>query len=165
VRTIFILAIAFAVQAASDSLPDPNLTPGDTMHIDPATFCNPGYTKLVRDVPQSLKDSVYKRYGITEHVTGQMEIDHLIPLCAGGSNSIKNLWPESYLTQPWNAHKKDVLELRLRRLICTGHISVLEAQQAIAKNWIEVYKKYVEEPKRKNKLKTAQENSILPVDQ
>lgn len=150
-KLLFIIAIAFTVQAASDSLPDPKLTPGDTMHIDLATFCNPGYTKTVRDVPQSLKKEVYKRYGITWHKGDRKECDHLVPLCLGGSNDIKNLWPQSYLTEPWNAHKKDVLELRLRRLVCTGHLNLQEAQQAIATNWIEAYKKYVKAPKKKNR--------------
>jgi hypothetical protein len=151
VRLLIILITALSVQAASDSLPNPSLTPGDTMHVDPMALCTPGYTKIVRDVPQSLKDSIYKRYGVTEHKTGDYEIDHLIPLCLGGANTVTNLWPQSYLTQPWNAHKKDVLEVRLRRLVCTGHLSLIEAQQAIATDWIQAYRKYIEEPRQKAK--------------
>jgi hypothetical protein len=38
------------------------------------------------------------------------EMDHLIPLSLGGSNRQKNLWPQSEITEPWNAHVKDKLE-------------------------------------------------------
>ena len=33
--------------------------------------------------------------GVTSHGSGDCEVDHLIPLELGDSNSIKNLWPES----------------------------------------------------------------------
>jgi 5-methylcytosine-specific restriction endonuclease McrA len=58
-------------------------------------LCVPGYTKKVRNVPAEMKREVYEEYGITSHESGDYEVDHLIPLELGGSNSIKNLWPES----------------------------------------------------------------------
>ena len=61
----------------------------------------------------------------------------------GGSNSIKNLWPESYRTSPWNARVKDRLENRLHELECDGDLDLKTAQREIAANWIEAYKKYV----------------------
>lgn len=53
-----------------------------------------------------VKHEVFAEYGITEHLPGEYEVDHLIPLSIGSSNSIKNLWPESYGTV-WNAPVKD----------------------------------------------------------
>jgi hypothetical protein len=97
-------------------LPDPKLTPGATLPVTKDDICVPGYTKKVRDVPQSVKDQVYAEYGITSHQPREFEIDHLISLELGGSNSIKNLWPESYLTKPWNAHVKDQLKNWLHEL-------------------------------------------------
>jgi hypothetical protein len=97
----------------------------------------------VRDVPAEMKRQVYREYGIISHGPGDYEIDHLIPLELGGSNSIKNLWPESHRTSPWNAQVKDRLEDKLHELVCSGQLDLKTAQQAIASNWIEAYKKYV----------------------
>ena len=60
----------------------------------------------------------------------------------GGSNNIKNLFPESYTTQPWNAHKKDKLENKLHKLVCTNQITLQEAQQEISNDWRKAYCKY-----------------------
>jgi hypothetical protein len=130
----------------SQFLPDSTLTPGDTLPGAMEHICTSGYTKTVRHVPASLKKKVYKLYGITHHKRGEYEIDHLISLELGGSNDIKNLWPQPYLTKPWNAHKKDRLETRLKRLICVHKITLQEAQYAIAHDWVAAYKKYIQEP-------------------
>ncbi len=124
-------------------LPDPRMTPGDSLTTDPAVICVPGYTKSVRNVPQALKEQIYREYGITSRESGEYEIDHLISLELGGSNSARNLWPESFQTQPLNAHVKDVLENKLHELACGGKITFPAAQQAIAQNWEEAYVKYV----------------------
>jgi hypothetical protein len=44
------------------SLPDPKLTPGDTLAVTKADICTSGYTKLVRAVPVSVKREVYAGY-------------------------------------------------------------------------------------------------------
>ena len=49
-------------------------------------------------------------------------VTRLISLELGGSNSIRNLWPESYRTEPWNARTKDTLENRLHELVCSGKL-------------------------------------------
>jgi hypothetical protein len=124
-------------------LPDPRLTPGDVLPVTAQDFCVTGYSKKVRHVPAAVKRKVYEEYGITQHGKGEYEVDHLISLELGGSNSIRNLWPQSYLTQPWNARVKDVLENDLHRRICAGTIDVKTAQRMIATDWIAAYKKYI----------------------
>ena len=122
-------------------LPDPRMTPGSALDVTAQDICVPGYTKKVRNVPQAVKEQAYKNYGILHHGKGEFEVDHLISLELGGSNSIKNLWPESYLTEPWNAHVKDALENELHKRICNGTMDMKAAQGCIAKDWISCYKK------------------------
>jgi hypothetical protein len=108
-------------------------------------ICTPDYSKKVRNVPTSVKRRVFQEYGIISHEPGKYEVDHLISLELGGSNSIKNLWPESYRGQK-NAHVKDRLENRLHRLVCSGGLDLKTAQQEIAKDWLAAYRKYIGEP-------------------
>ncbi|GAA4012340.1 hypothetical protein GCM10022631_25190 [Deinococcus rubellus] len=137
------LGMGLAYNQNAPILPDPKLSPGDVLTSDKAIICVSGYTKTVRNVPQSLKEQVYKEYGITSRESGEYEIDHIVSLELGGSNSIRNLFPESYKTQPLNAHVKDTLENKLHALACGGQISMQDAQQAIASNWTAAYVKYV----------------------
>ena len=148
---MFIRALAFLLVFAQVVLaqqptpiePDPKLTPGDAFDVTVQDLCVPGYSRKVRNVPAEMKREVYREYGITSHESGDYEVDHLIPLELGGSNSIKNLWPESHRTTPWSAQVKDRLEGKLHELVCSGQLDLKAAQQAIASNWIEAYKKYV----------------------
>jgi hypothetical protein len=140
--TLLTLVSPLRAQQPEPILPDPKLTPGDAFEVSVDDVCTPGYSKKVRNVPQSVKEAVYREYGVTEHHAGDYEIDHLISLELGGSNSIRNLWPESYHTV-WNARVKDRLENKLHELVCSGQLDLKTARQEIARNWIEAYKKYV----------------------
>ena len=150
---VFIAAFAATVAVASPllpTLPDPALTPGA---VNPAAtkdvICVRGYTagndadgEPVRNVSNSLKKQVFKLYGI-DSTSDRFEIDHLISLQLGGSNDIKNLWPESYTTMPLNARLKDGLENRMHALICNGKLDLAVAQHDIATDWVAAYQKYV----------------------
>ena len=87
-------------------------------------MCVPGYAKKVRAVPAWLKRQAYAEYGIAQYKTGDYEVDHLIPLSLGGSNSIRNLWPQSTKTSPWNSYVKDALERKLHKLVCAGQLDL-----------------------------------------
>jgi hypothetical protein len=41
--------VACSTQAQSGNLPDPKMTPGDTLDVSKGALCAQGYTKLVRD--------------------------------------------------------------------------------------------------------------------
>ena len=133
---------ASADQTNAPLLPDPKMTPGATLPVTRADICVPGYTQKVRNVPLDLKKQVYAEYGIQSHKPGDYEVDHLISLELGGSNSLKNLWPQSYLTQPWNAHVKDALENEMHAEVCSGKLDLATAQHDISTDWIAAYKKY-----------------------
>jgi hypothetical protein len=143
-----VASLLIALPAAAADLPirpDPNLTPGAILTPDAATVCQPGYSKSVRHTSGKLKASIYREYGV-DRTASHFEVDHLISLELGGADVAANLWPQSYDTLPWNAHVKDKLENRLHALVCAGTLSLQQAQQEIAADWMAAYQKYLGTP-------------------
>ncbi len=126
-------------------LPNPAMIPGDVLAVTVSDICVPGYSSKVRNVTDAVKNQVFLEYGITSHAPNSYEVDHLISLELGGSNSIKNLWPEPY-TGDWNAHVKDKIENKLHSLVCDGQLDLKTAQRQIAADWIAVYIQYLGQP-------------------
>jgi hypothetical protein len=124
--------------------PNPQLTPGATRPVTLAQLCKPGAAKAARNVPESEKLAVYREYGMHAAHTGYCagpngcEIDHLISLELGGSNDIKNLWPQPY-DGAINAHMKDKVENATHAAICSGKMTLQDAQHAIATDWHMLY--------------------------
>jgi len=123
---------------SADGLPDPGCTPGAILAgatVD--QLCRPGYVSSAAEVPQQLQDEAYAAYGIASPAPGEYEIDHLVPAELGGSNDIANLWPESAQSSP-GAEEKAKVEKYLFQEICAGRITLPQAQNAIATNWVEL---------------------------
>lgn len=124
------------------TVPDARCTPGAT---DPRvtqaniqqTICVPGYTRTVRP-PVRVTSQIKKDRIAAYNAPGgapMYELDHLIPLELGGAPSdIRNLWPE-----PWDgiegAHVKDTRENVLHRQVCTGKVTLADAQKQMAADW------------------------------
>lgn len=123
---------------AQGALPDSACTPGAVLNVTASQVCRSGYASSVRNVPTSVKNKVYAEYEIASHTPGQYEVDHLISLELGGSNEIANLWPETASPTP-GFHQKDQVENYLHDQVCSGKMSLAEAQQTIASNWMAVY--------------------------
>lgn len=125
---------------AQGGMPDEACTPGS---ISPTAtkeeICTPGYSASVRNVSTTTKKEVYSEYGILSHSKGEYEVDHLISLELGGSNDISNLWPESASPTP-GFHEKDLVENYLHDMVCKGKMSLGQAQELIAHDWLRVYK-------------------------
>jgi 5-methylcytosine-specific restriction endonuclease McrA len=134
--------LAGTFEHATKTRSDPSMTA--------AKLCAKSFhTGSVRDVPESEKKQVYAEYNVTctpgkAHggtvSCSTMEIDHLISLELGGDNSANNLWPQSYCGGN-NAHIKDKLENKLHSQICSNKITIKEAQECIASNWVICYNK------------------------
>ena len=124
---------------AHGGLPDSACTPGATFtNATLKQICAYGYSSSARNVPYSEKDQAYAEYGIQYHSPGQYEVDHFIPLELGGSNDIANLWPEAASPKP-GFHEKDQVENYLHDQVCSGALSLQDAQTQIATNWLAVY--------------------------
>ncbi len=68
-----------------------------------------------------------------------IEIDHIIPLELGGSNSIANLFPEPGKGAA-NYHVKDAAENRAKDWVCAGRLSLAAARRGFAHNWEALYR-------------------------
>ncbi len=123
-------------------MPDPTLTPGAVASTDVNEICVSGYARRARDVSTATKNAVYAEYHIAAHRSGEYEIDHLVPLGIGGSNDMKNLWPQPTDPRPGRL-EKDGLKDELHKRICDHSVDVRTAQQDVAVDWVAAYRKYV----------------------
>ncbi|MDX3803276.1 hypothetical protein [Streptomyces sp. AK04-3B] len=131
-----------------EPLEDPKCTPGA---ISPAvtqanlksTICRKGgYTSGIR--PSAYITGKEKRlnsasYGYTGRM-GDAEYDHLISLQLGGDpNDYRNLWVEpadpGHRAGSGVNNLKDPVETKLHTAVCSGKITLAQAQQAIVTDW------------------------------
>jgi hypothetical protein len=127
------------------ALLEPNrvLTPGATRPVTLADICPLGDDELDPDVAPSKRQQVFDAYGIKRKSSRQeYQVDYLINPQLGGTDDIRNLWPEPYGSPIWNAQAKDTLEKRLHKMVCERQIDLESAQREIATDWIAAYKKY-----------------------
>ena len=149
-KTASAAALQSTPSAGPPILPNPALHPGVTnpnvtQDNIGSTICVPGSTKTIR--PPATYTSELKREQLgNENLPGgpaDYEEDHLIALELGGApTDPRNLWP-----QPWEkkgsklaapgtgAQTKDLVEDYTKELVCSGQMSLADAQQAIASDW------------------------------
>jgi hypothetical protein len=140
-------ANANAVEFDHAAIPNSKLTPGATRRVSLGEVCTMAHEDVEREVPGSLREQVFREYGIAGARAEDYEIDYLIAPGLGGTEDIHNLWPEPYTSEAWNAHVKDALEEHLHQLVCTGKVDLRTAQNDISTDWIAAYKKYFQTDK------------------
>ena len=76
------------------------------------------------------------------HLSGRArdyEEDHFIPLELGGDpTNPRNLWPEPYNLNP-GAREKDIAENYPRKQVCSGAVTIKQAQHLIVTDWYRLY--------------------------
>ena len=137
--------------------PDPAMTPGlaDTLELSDLTKrytegCPRGkasctYSQAHRNVPAGEHKKVYDEYNVPKAARNIQhgEVDHFYPLCAGGSNDIKNLWYQP-ADNEWNGknfgfHEKDKLEAYICVQIKAGKMEPKDAFNRVQKDWVKFY--------------------------
>jgi hypothetical protein len=123
-----VMSTALAGEAAPvfafDVRPDPSSTEG-SVRIDGHDRAVCAHAKEHRgSMSADRRDEVLLRYGLPAGVHPDYEIDHLIPLCLGGSDDFSNLWPQPRrsIEPKWNAEAKDRLEHVMCEMVCTGQL-------------------------------------------
>ena len=134
-----------------DIYPDGARTPGAvnpdiTQENIHDTICNPGWsTRSIRpeaSYTTRLKGEQIREYGYSDMSKRDYEEDHFIPLELGGNpTDPRNLWPEPYTTSipDGGAHEKDKVENYLHAEVCSGSLTLDQAQHEITEDWYRVY--------------------------
>jgi hypothetical protein len=124
-----------------NGIPRSDLTPGAVRSQAAREICGVQLNGNAEVLPV-VQRQVFAEYGVPNAEMRAYEVDYLITPALGGSDDIRNLWPQPYTGSPWNAHVKDALEDYLRGMVCSGQLDLATAQHEIAENWISAYKKY-----------------------
>ena len=99
------------------------------------TICVPGYTKTIRppaSVTNTVKFEMLRAGGYSASSIHDFILDHRIPLSLGGAaNDLRNF----LLQSESESKEKDRVELCLAKTVCSGRISLANAQAEIWKNW------------------------------
>ena len=125
---------------AAAQLPNSYNTPGAVAKADTKQICAAGYEDSVKPVAGWQKAAALEKYGIRpESFNG--ELDHLVPVSLGGSNDPENLWP-IHAQGDFTPAAKARLAATLKTLVCSGKMSLKDAQNAFKKDWTKAYKQY-----------------------
>jgi hypothetical protein len=104
------------------------LNPDVTQATIRSTICVRGWTRTIRpptDYTSRLKVEQMRAYGLSGS-PGDFQEDHLISLELGGHpTDERNLWPEPYP----RAADVDTIENELNAAVCTGRMSLADAQR------------------------------------
>ncbi len=137
-----LIAVVVAIpRLASAQLPDGSKTPGDTGRVKMEQVCAPGFVASTTPVPTWARAEALEGYGIRPE-TFSSPLDHLVPVSLGGTNSPANLYP-FHPSGAFTLEAKDALAAKLLDMVCSGEVSLKDAQKAFRKDWTRAYGQYM----------------------
>lgn len=155
--SLFIIGVAITAPSAGNLgpigpaalYPTASYTPGVAATLSAADlqarYGGQTYSQANRNVTTAEKNAVKKEYAATAATCtpSTCEVDHFYPLCAGGSNDIKNLWLEPatnmWQSQNFGFHQKDQLETYICAQIKAGALDPKVAYQKMTTDWVAFY--------------------------
>ncbi|MED5618897.1 hypothetical protein [Ideonella sp. BN130291] len=139
-------ALAGCATPAPVSVPDEALNPDVTPQTLERTICVPAYANQAQASAtwrEALKLQMMQRSGIEATMSPYYELDQVVPVELGGHPTHTVNLKLQEMEGEYGAKRKNVLERRLRLMVCDGKIGLREAQAEIYKDWQGAYRRYV----------------------
>ncbi|MBI3300378.1 MAG: hypothetical protein HYZ75_19605 [Elusimicrobia bacterium] len=121
-----------------ESAPNPTLTPGILCTASDKDYTERRYPEQIaycrRNLSTDEKKVVSRRYGVPWDQHHLYQFDHLLSLCLGGSNDLRNIWPMPYADARAKAKLEFQLCERLKRAEVTQEQAVREELSWVAES-------------------------------
>jgi len=146
-----VVVLAAHSPAIANELPNRTTTPGAVITRDRSLICVRGYAQSVRHRYDGewlrFRTAMFREYGLPHARWRDFTVDHLVPIelggepfgVIGGRRDLRNVWPEPKA----EARRKDAVEDALHAAVCYRrgyhgvHLTVVDAQRAIAHDWMQ----------------------------
>ncbi|HKQ24434.1 MAG TPA: hypothetical protein VJT81_08350 [Burkholderiales bacterium] len=134
----FAAVLGLSLVAASSACDRGVFNPDVTQETIAQTICVPGYTNAVRppvSFTNRVKQTLLTQAGRDDTEASKYRIHHIIPLALGGHpRKLENLELERR-DGASSAKRKNRIEAKLQCLVCSGRVTLAEAQQEISTDW------------------------------
>jgi hypothetical protein len=125
------ILLAVATYCALGALPTLASDDGMVRTLTKQQICSTKWGKDERHVSESMKRKVFAAAGFplgNKDPRCPCEADHIVPRELAGADSVANLQIQQYFG-PCNAHIKDRLENEAHEAVCSGQLSLADAQR------------------------------------
>lgn len=141
VAGVSLMAMGILIVCWRPAMPDPDITPGHVVSSDPQAVC--GRAERAQ-VSEERRAAVRALYGLSAAQAARRQISHLIPVSWGGSDDVRNLWPQPAA----EAAARDRLARIGPALFCARGgqaptYALIDMQHEIAQDWRRAYGRYV----------------------
>jgi hypothetical protein len=142
-----ISAVTLSAILLTTNVKDYRLNPNVTQQNIQQTICKSGWTKIIRPSASYTNKIKFEQLkSFSNKNPKDYEEDHRVSLELGGHPSDPhNLTPQPYenILDKVNlgAREKDIVESYLNREVCSGRMTLKDAQYKIISDWAEIYLK------------------------
>jgi cytochrome c-type biogenesis protein CcmH/NrfF len=132
------MVFGLSLVAASSACDRGSFNPDVTQETIGQTICVAGYTEAVRPpvtFTNRVKQTLLTRAGYDHAEAFKYKLHHIIPVALGGHpRKLENLGLERR-DGASSAKRKKRIEAKLQCLVCTGQVTLADAQQEISTDW------------------------------